>query len=357
MRFANRVSLTYDVAAFLDVIPAVPAIHNHLIVVPPPVFVLPKPMGLSVEQAVLMMWPFGVITGAHKFTSSVYHNGTWFALEGHDVGPMILHISVEPSFDLLMPVHFLRASRKAKFKAGEVKANQKAVACCTMLVDVPAVTPMATCGDIEVPNTGTGSSVFSSSLLVGMHWIDLVMGWVDVIVSAIQSIVTSSASFGLSSVAPDTIGLKPIPSFGSLAAALVGFAGQEFFGYRGDVAFSYKPVRGPLGEVGITMTQDGSTGTRHVTGNLRAGPEWFNLGGQVRASDHRFDDENPSETWDVDAQGRFTGPFGMRYGGRYQDSFGEPRSDSERGSSVVSESPSFDLPVDSVASWEDLPAL
>ena len=356
MRFENHVSLVWDVSTFLDVVPITPSCHNHLVLMPPGVPV-PKPLGLSIEMASVMAHPPGLVTGAHEFTSTVYHNHVWFALEGHDLGPVIMHVSVEPSIDLLMPMHILKASRKAKFKAGEVKANGKPVACCTMIVDAPAVTPMMACGDVPMPVCGTGTALLGSSLIVGMHWIDMAMGWADIAVSMLAAFLTNGISAGSPS---PTLGESDLmPEFGGLVSALIASAGQEFAGYHGDASWSYNPVQGALADVGITVTDDGATGTRSVTASGRLGTSGENVNVEAGFTDHRGDHENPTDTYDVHASGGVE-VLGGDYGGRFDHRFGDDRPGGpDQGGSADVDPPEISSPISDfqLPSWGDLPGL
>ncbi|MBZ0119627.1 MAG: hypothetical protein K8H88_21740, partial [Sandaracinaceae bacterium] len=273
-RFPVHVSVVWDLNAFLDYNPTLLAVHHHLVFVPPAPPV-PQPFGASLEQPATMLWPVGFALGANKFTTSVYHHSVWIALEGHDIGRMLFHLSLVPGIDLLMPGHILKSSRKAKFRAGEVKANGKAIACCTIF-DVGAMpAPMMICGDLPLPASGTGTAVWLNDVLVGMHWIDVLMGWVDcvvgMVVAALKSvnIVAQADPFGL-------IKVDPVPDFGALAAAAVGLGGQMWAGYHGDVSYTYSPVSGPAAGLSVSLTHndDDSRVTAAVEGRL--GPPSIN---------------------------------------------------------------------------------
>jgi hypothetical protein len=217
--------------------------------------------------------------GDHKLTSTVYHNHVWFALDGHNLGMGMMHVCAPPAMPgpcTMMPINILMSSRKAKFKAGEVKANGKPVACCTMIEPSSpgAITPMMVCGAIPVPTAGCGMSVALNSLVVGMDWTDLLAGWADIVVSMVQAAITSAMSGGtLEAGEFEAVGFEPIPDFGGLAGAGVRQLGQAYGGHRGDVEYEYKPIGGPFVEAGVTRTIDGETGdvTAEEFGQVGAG--------------------------------------------------------------------------------------
>lgn len=278
MRFANHVSVIWDVTGFFDWIPVIPSVHHHLYMTFVPVApVAPQPFGLSVDVPSIIAHPPGAACGDHKLTSTVYHNHVCFALDGHDLGHFLMHVCVPPLMPgpcTLMEFNILLSSRKAKFSAGEVKANGKPVACCTMIEpsDPTAITPMLTCGAMPVPNSGCGTSVAFNSLLVGMHWIDMLAGVVDTAVSVAQGILMSMGPVEAGNIL-DGIGFNPVPDFGSLAGNGIRLLGQQQFDYSGDASFEYKPLSGPLGELGTTATVDGVTGevVHEVGGAARLG--------------------------------------------------------------------------------------
>lgn len=351
MRFPNHVSVVWDLTAFLDYIGAQPSVHNHLLLTAAPPFFVPKPLSLSVEAPVPVMWPPGFLLGANKLTSTVYHNHVWFGLEKHDCGPLIFHLSIDPPVDLLMPIHLLSSSRKAKFRAGEVKANGAAVACMTMVDWAVVPTPLLVCGDIPSPTSGTGSAFWLNSLMVGMHTADLVMGWVDTLVTMVLSALRAAAG-GKDAVNfdPGSYGLldvSPIPDFGALAAALVGIAFQDLGGYRGDVGFEYKPVGGHLGEVGVGISRDGDS--REVRGSAggRIGPDAGNVHGQAGGTWHPGRDGRPGH-WTMD------GSAGVGSYGAHAD--GVARG-GERPADLQGDAGGWSNPVSEGTGWEDLPLL
>lgn len=291
MRIPKHVSVAFDLVCMGDWVPAVMAFHGHSYISPPPgPPIIKVPMGTSVEIPVTILWPAGALLGDNKLTSTVYHRHVWFALEGHDCGHGIMHLCVPPLMPgpcVEMELNILFSSRKAKFTAGEVKANGAAVACCTMFDSLAPATPMMTCGALPLPNTGTGTAVAFNSLLVGMHPVDLLAGWVDVVVSMVSSVlfngVVEVGNWG------EGLGISPIPDFGAIAGGLVRGLGQEFGDYHGDAGIGYSPVNGPLGGVGRSVVRDGATGdiTDTTTGGVQAG----GLGGgqETHRDIHRAD--------------------------------------------------------------------
>lgn len=350
MRFGNHVSVVWDITAFLDYVGAQPAVHNHLLLTASPPFLIPKPLSLSVEAPVPILWPPGFLLGANKLTSSVYHNHVWFGLEKHDCGPMIFHLSVDPPVDLLMPVHLISSSRKAKFKAGEVKANGAAVACMTM-IDPSAIvpTPLLVCGDIPSPTSGTGSAVWLNSLLVGMHLADLIMGWVDTLVSMVFATLKAAAGGqGAVEFSPGTYGLADVsvmPDLGALAGALVGLAFQEWGGYRGDVGFEYKPVGGHLFEVGVGISRDGDSHDVQFGGAGRLGPDGANVHGGRSFTRHPGADGQPAR-WTMEDSG------GVGSYGAHAD-----LKDAGPGTDVHGSNRGWSSPISEGTGWDDLPLL
>lgn len=288
MRFPNHISVIWDLVCLADWSPGgIPSLHGHMFTPPPPAPPLPVvkvPLSPSVEIPVPIAYHPAALLGDHKLTSTVYHRSVWFALDGHDCGHGIIHICV-PLLPLLlpcgeMPLNILFSSRKAKFTAGEVKANGAAVACCTMIDLAVVPTPMMVCGVIPLPIVGTGTAVAFNSVLVGMHWIDLVAGWVDVIVSMYFSVLLNGVVELESWM--EGLGVSPIPNFGAMAGSLVRFRGQEFAGYHGDAQLGYSPISGPLGGVGVSLTRDGATGD--ITAESTVGVQAGGLAGVQRTS-------------------------------------------------------------------------
>jgi len=333
MRFVNHVSVVWDVCAFIDAGTVQPAIHNHLIATP--AVVLMKPMSLSIEIPTVVAWPQGMAVGSVKTTSTVYHNHVWIAHKDTDCGPGIMHVSVDPPTDLLMPAHILGSSRTAKFGAGEVKAEGTPIGCLTMLDPESLPTPMLVCGDIPSPTNGTGSAILGNSLLVGMHLADLVMGWIEVfgamVLGTIQGIAAGgvirpeSGNFGLLGVqAPDL----------NVASPIVGLLFQEYGGYAGDVSYSYAPITGHLGELKFEVTRAGDSGDVSYDVSSRAGPEAANVRGHLRYT----------ERADGTSEHSATGGVGSYGAGADHDGGGLSTS-------------GWSSPVSEGTSWEDLPLL
>lgn len=274
-RFSKHVSVVWDLTCAFDYVPALPACHSHIYLAAPPPAVVPMAFGLSVEQPAIIAHPQGFLLGDNKLTSTVYHNHVWFALGGHDLGKMLMHVCVPPLAPgscTLMTMDILLSSRKAKFTAGEVKADGVAVACCTMIEpDSPAaVTPMMICGTVPVPAAGCGTSVHLNSLLVGMSFVDLIAGWVDVLITVILSL---SDPFGARDKVLAALGFSLGPDFGDLAGNLIRLEGQYLGAYHGDATFDYKPFGGPFVEFSESVTFDGASGDviRQTAGSVGVG--------------------------------------------------------------------------------------
>jgi hypothetical protein len=274
MRIKKHVSLVWDLTLHMDFMPALAGIHDHLF--------LPSgtkhPIGASVEVPAPMMWPPGFLLGNNQFTTTVYHHHVWIVLDGHDLGPMLGHMCIPPVLPTPVPpfidtcvkviVDVLLSSRKAYFSAGEVKANDKPIACCTMFVDFLAPpTPMATCGIVPAPTVGSATSLMTD-LLVGMTWVDFFAGCAALVVDIIAGLIWHKASGGFEGGTPapgdapsfgDAVGEEgssgvaggaATGGWGDGAAGIVRWLGQEYAGYRGDAGGSVGPV---------SVTRDGDT--------------------------------------------------------------------------------------------------
>lgn len=282
MRFPNHVSIARDIATMFDYAPmGCLGVHDHVVLVASPAgpVPVPQPRVPSLEIPVTILWPPGYACGVNRLTSTVYHNNLWIALREHDCGPNILHLCLAaPPPCIVFPKHIIDSSRKAKFDAGEVKANGRGIACCTMFDLAVVPTPMMVCGSVPLPAAGTGTAVLFNSLIVGMHLVDLLAGWADTLISILQTVLSSSVELGKLMAMPSPLPKERlVPEFGSLVAGLIRFAGQAGGSYHGDAWLEYKPLRGLLGQVKISVRRDGASGS--VTGGVegRAGTRTSNV--------------------------------------------------------------------------------
>lgn len=288
MRFKKSVSIARDISTMLDYSPSgCLGVHNHIVIQPTPAGPVPTPMPMmpSMELPLPMLWPPGYLMGQNKFSSTVYHNNLWIALEGYDTGIGIVHVClVAPPPCIVIPMHILDSSRKAKFKVSDVKADGKAIATCTMF-DIAPPTPLLVCGSVPTPTAGTGTAVAFNSLKVGMHWIDVVAGWADVIITCVMAFFKARANPLEGTGAPALLEPKLMPDAGSIVGGLIRMAGQEWAGFRGDAQVEYKPLQGVLAEVGISVSRDGDTGRFSGEAGARAGVDSTNVHGTGRVSE------------------------------------------------------------------------
>lgn len=335
-----------------DFVPVIPSLHEQLLLngpVPTPV-----PMGPYIEIPTPFFWPPGYATGKHKLTNTVRHHGLSIALDGHDIGPAILHIPI-PLNDTLFPLHTLKSSRKAMFSAGEVKANGKAVACCTMIDWGIVPTPMKACSKIPDIVLGSGMSVLLNSLIVGMHFVDLIAGYATIVVS----LVIDRLGHHFEALEEHESLTEQIPG---LVGGLVRLAGQEWAGYRGDAGVTFEVTHG----VEVRMSRSGTdhrwSGTLEVqqdfSGGLGAivghgevtvregagdeGPEVEGRAGVNIFSDGSYEGE-------VNSDGEVSGEAEHPTGGL----------DTLFGAFSPEGGPGADNPLDGgfIPSWDDLPSL
>ncbi len=152
----------------------------HLHVPMPPGVAPPVPLP-HVEIPTPMQYPPG--KWAHAFTKSVFHKGTTLALDGHDCGVGILHVSVPPlPANLLLALIIPFSSRKMNFSASTVLMDGSATGVSDHL-GVP--TPMSACAEpislpVVFPITNSLNTVN-----VGATVGDLLAGWAGIAVSAV----------------------------------------------------------------------------------------------------------------------------------------------------------------------------
>ncbi|MGE0792211.1 MAG: hypothetical protein AB7S26_41445 [Sandaracinaceae bacterium] len=318
MAYVKHVSVEHDRPAFLDWTPLViPSTHEQL-----QMGVTPIPFGPSVESTAPMCHPFGM--SDHKFTSTVFHRGQKIALDGHDLGMNLDHVSLPPA-DVLMVLNIATSSRKAKFAVGAVKANGTPIACCTFTESIP--TPMAICGTIPIPLAGTGSAISDNSLLVGMHGADALAGWVSVAITMVIDFVKATAGplSRLDSVEAgaeqfwEKVGeeledlLPSAPSAKDLVednvpdvwGALIRLGGQLWFDYQGDAELGIELVEGPFAGVEASASRE-AEGELEAGIEGRLGPESRNLHGEASLT------RRENSEIDLDAEVEATGLGGAR---------------------------------------------
>jgi hypothetical protein len=157
------------------VLPVTLSFTIHDAMAPPPA-VLP-PFIPHFELPVTMMWPPGFGLQQNKLTTTVLHKMMPFALDGHDCGYLIVHIPVPVAPpNLKLPLHIAFSSRKIAFSASTVKANGTPVACTAIFIPFP----MMCCANPVTLPIGTAPLNMLNTVLVGMTWLDVLMGVVSI---------------------------------------------------------------------------------------------------------------------------------------------------------------------------------
>lgn len=261
MSMSNHISVARDIAAVMDYGPVVLTGHNFLSASTGAAGVCP-----NFEPWLPIFWPPGMAFMKHELTTSVLHSGWWIAQEKHDLGPMQAHIPSVPD-DILVVVHIMMAKREARFAAGEVLAEGKPIACCTMF-DLSLPTPMTPCSDVPAPIVGTGSAVLLNDVLVGMHIADWLSGVVSIAASAAFDWLTRQA-FG------DMV--RPfLPDPTTILSGLVELAFQEYGDYQGEAGSDVTLLSlGGVFEVKLTASRDPTSGRITVQLDERGGHETY----------------------------------------------------------------------------------
>ncbi|HWO08734.1 MAG TPA: hypothetical protein VNN80_04620 [Polyangiaceae bacterium] len=175
------VSIASDMT--LPFFPPMGTIHDYVPVPPAPA----PPICAAIESPVAVMWGPGFALFQNKLTTTVIHQGLPFALDGHDCGYMITHITL-PINNARLPIIILFSGRKMAFAASTVKANGAAVGCSTLLLF-----PMMCCAfPVTVP---TGFPVANSlnTVRVGLTPMDIVFGVIGMAATIVGDILTCSA--------------------------------------------------------------------------------------------------------------------------------------------------------------------
>jgi hypothetical protein len=150
----------------LPFIPPTLTWHNFVTLTPPLAGI-----ALCFELPVTVMWPPGRALDQNKLSDTVLHRMLPIALDGHDCGHMIPHVTIPPApLNVLLPLHLLFSSRKMIFASGIVKANGARVACQLM-----GLLPMSCCADPVALPTGSTTNI-TNSVEVGLTWTDVLVG-------------------------------------------------------------------------------------------------------------------------------------------------------------------------------------
>ena len=146
------------------------------------------PMGpigpiLSIEVG-FQHWPPGNLLRKNKLTRNVRHKGYKIVQEGHDLGPLIPHVTFpiisNPWYVKIWPL----SSNETKFSSSSVRANGKPVACASLWPPLP----MVACGEpISLPFSFPINNW--NTVRVGLSWRDLLAGALDIIIGLVMDFV------------------------------------------------------------------------------------------------------------------------------------------------------------------------
>ncbi len=128
-------------------------------------------LGPCFELPVPVAWGPGAALLQNKLSKSVSHRGMPLALEGHDCGHMIPHISIPPlPFNTLLPFQIMFSSRKMAVSSSTVKADGAQVACQLL-----TFLPMLACADPVTLPTATTTNLMNN-VQVGVTPVDILVG-------------------------------------------------------------------------------------------------------------------------------------------------------------------------------------
>jgi hypothetical protein len=131
--------------------------------------------GLCFEMPTPMMWPPGLALQQNKLTTTVFHKAQFVALEGHDCGYVIPHVTI-PLANPKLPLYIAFSSRKVMFASSKVKANGAQIG-CTELLGPHVPLPMLCCGSpVSIPN-GFPSFNWLHTVSVGLSIGDVLAGF------------------------------------------------------------------------------------------------------------------------------------------------------------------------------------
>ena len=120
------------------------------------------------------MWAPGRALDQNKLSDTVLYRMLPIALDGHDCGHMIPHVTIPClPLNVLLPLQYLFSSRKMVFASGIVKANGARVACQRV-----GFLPMTCCADPVTLPTGSTTN-FTNSVEVGLTSTDILVGVVE----------------------------------------------------------------------------------------------------------------------------------------------------------------------------------
>lgn len=161
---------------------------------PAPVPIFPPATPLPcMESPTPIMWPPGLALQQNKLTTTVFHMAQFIALDGHDCGYMIPHVTIPPA-NLKLPVIIAFSSRKVMFSASTVKANGTAIGCASFFT-MAAPTPMLCCAfPVSLP-IGTPPLNALHTVTVGMTWADWFAGLIACVVTMVVDYLCNKVPF------------------------------------------------------------------------------------------------------------------------------------------------------------------
>jgi hypothetical protein len=155
----------------MPVMPPLLTSHNYIYATPPS-----SGLALSLEFPVTIMWPPGFALAQNKLTTTVLHKAMPIALDGHNCGYMIGHLTIPfAPPNTLLPLQILFSSRKMSFSSSKVKANSAQVA-NTLVVFLP----MLCCGNQVSWPTGTAITNIGNNLMIGLSVADIMAGFISI---------------------------------------------------------------------------------------------------------------------------------------------------------------------------------
>jgi len=135
----------------------------------------------SIEGAA-QWWPPGYYLHKNKFTETVRHRGNKIVQQGHDIGPIMPHLTFPLLGNPWYVKIYLLSSCEVKFSSSSVKGNGKEIGCASLWIPLP----MMTCGEpISWPLAFPITPIFLSSVSVGVTLMDLLAGVISIATSMI----------------------------------------------------------------------------------------------------------------------------------------------------------------------------
>ena len=294
----SPVSIATDLA--LPLIPLVMTFHD-LIPVPPVPPVPPPGIYPCIEIPVMMMWPPGYALQQNKLTTTVLHKFMPLALDSHDCGYMIPHITI-PANNALLPMHIMFSSRKFVFSASTVKANGTPIGCTWPLM------PMLCCAQPVTLPSGTALLNCLNTVYVGVTWMDVLMGVVSMAVTIIGDALTYGGPAGSAMDYVWKFALGDSPKNWLIKTGLGVVGGAIRIAATGEGSIQIGVGSGYAGgNVGLSRGADGSWSVSATgSGGVPLGPGA--VGGQASAQHTSNPDGTSSTTTSTSASGAAGGP-------------------------------------------------